>query len=1049
MKRTNFNEIRSAKFRCLPLFLVTITFISSRADDLSFNRDIRPILSANCFACHGPDKHARKADRRLDTRDGALAENDKVRAIVPGDLDHSELALRVSSTDPDEVMPPPQSDKKLTAEQIATLKKWIAQGAKYEAHWSLIAPVKPKVPESNADTPVRSDSGPADRSVRVTNPIDAFILARLQKNGLNPSPEASKTTLIRRVSYDLTGLPPTPVEVDAFLADNSPGAYEKIVDRLLASPRYGERMTRDWLDLSRFADTHGYHIDAGRDMSPWRDWVINSFNANQPFDQFTVEQIAGDLLPNATDEQKIATGFHRNSMINFEGGAIPEEYLTQYIKDRVATTATVYLGLTLQCAECHDHKFDPVSQKEFYQMYAFFNAVPENGLDGSSGNAAPLMRVASPAEKAGLEALLAVRKAAEKTLADAAPQVDAEQRKWETVIAGDAKTQWTVLDPREAKSQSGALLVKQADGSWLATGANPAGDVYEFVARIDLGGITALQVEALPDASFSGGGTGRAANGNFVLTSFEAEVVTAPGQVEKIKFAHAEADYEQSNYGVAKAIDGSAATGWAVDGNARKGANTAWFTPEKPLSFPPGAELRVRLYFDSQFSNHAIGRVRLATTADADPLAKRVAIPADLKAVLEIAPDKRDAKQQESLRKHYREKVSPEWASLNAKIAEAKKAADDSQRKMPTVMVMEQAQTPRDSFVLIRGQYDQHGEKVEPGVPASLPPLAADAPRNRLGLAQWLVDPANPLVARVTVNRFWQNTMGTGIVKTAQDFGSQAEWPSHPELLDWLATEFTGSGWDVKHMMKLIVTSATYRQSARTTPELRARDPENRLYARGSRFRLGAEEIRDSALFVSGLLVEKIGGPSVRPYQPAGLWEELSSRSDSGNWSAQSFVQDHGENLYRRTMYTFWKRTSPPPSLTTFDAPDREKCLVSRDRTNTPLQALVLMNDPTYIEAARKLAERMMTEGGASPGGRIAFAFRFATARMPSENEAEALVRLFEKQRARFAAAPEQAAALLAVGESPRNEKLDAAELAAWASVASTILNLDETVTKG
>ena len=799
MKQTNFDQMGALPGVC-GLALSFLVFTSARADELSFNRDIRPILSANCFACHGPDKHARKADRRLDTRDGALAENDKVRAIVPGDLDHSEAALRISSTDPDEVMPPPKSDKKLTSEQVALLKRWIAEGAKYEPHWSLISPVKAKVPARG-------------------NPIDAFILARLEKDGLKPSPEASKTTLIRRAFFDLTGLPPTLAEVDTFLADNSADAYEKLVDRLLSSPRYGERMTRDWLDLSRYADTHGYHLDSGRDMWLWRDWVIAAFNANQPFDQFTVEQIAGDLLPNATDEQKIATGFHRNAMINYEGGALAEEYLTQYIKDRVATTATVYLGLTLQCAECHDHKFDPVTQKEFYQMYAFFNAVPENGIDGSRGNAAPLLSRPTPGQQERLAELQAEKTRAEKDVKDA----------------------------------------------------------------------------------------------------------------------------------------------------------------EQPAL----------------------------------------------------------------------EKSSPAAKLLHDKVSAAAKALDSFQKTIPTVMVMQQSEKPRESFVLVRGQYDQRGEKVDADVPASLPPLPAGAPRNRLGLAQWLVDPANPLVARVTVNRFWQSLMGKGIVKTSQDFGSQAEWPSHPELLDWLAVDFVENGWDVKRLVKQIVTSSTYRQVTRITPELRERDPENRLYARGPRFRLGAEEIRDAALAASGLLVERIGGPSVRPYQPAGLWEELSSRTDSDNFSAQKFVQDHGENLYRRTMYTFWKRTSPPPSLTTFDAPDREKCTVNRDRTNTPLQALVLMNDPTYVEAARKLAERMMTEGGAAPAERVAFAFRLATARMPSENETKSLVTLFEKQRARFASAPEQATALLSIGESPRNEKLDAAELAAWTSVASTILNLDETVTKG
>jgi hypothetical protein len=748
--------------------------------------------------------------------------------------------------------------------------------------------------------------------------------------------------------------------------------------------------------------------------------VIKSFNENKRFDQFTIEQFAGDLLPNATEEQKIATGFQRNAMINFEGGALPEEYLTYYIKDRVTTTATAYLGLTLQCAECHDHKFDPVTQKEFYQLYAFFNAVPENGIDGSKGNAVPLLRVTGPAEKSRLAALEAERTAAEKALADAGPQLDAEQRKWEQSLAADAKVEWTALDPIDAKSNGGATLTKLEDKSVLASGANPATDVYEFVARVNGAGLTGLRLETLPDASLGGGGTGRASNGNFVLSGIEAEAVslTDPKAKSAVKLVRAAADHSQRNYEIEKAIDGDKNTGWAIDGPTRKGANTAWFAAEKPFGFPGGTELRVRLRFESPTSQHAIGRARLAYTTAGDPLPKAGTLPAKLQTILALAPDRRDAQQQEEWRKYFREKISTEAAALNARIAATRKTIEDFQKTIPTVMVMQEAEKPRDSFVLVRGQYNQHGEKVAPDVPASLPRLPEGAPQNRLGFAKWLVDPANPLVARVTVNRLWQSIMGTGIVKTAQDFGSQGEWPSHPELLDWLATEFVESGWDVKHIVKLIVTSAAYQQTSRFTPELRERDPENRLYARGPRFRLGAEEIRDSALFMSGLLVEKTGGPSVRPYQPPGLWEELSSRQDSDKFSAQKFVQDHGEGLYRRSLYTFWKRTSPPPSLTTFDAPDREKCTVGRERTNTPLQALVLMNDPTYVEAARKLAERMMKEGGAAPAERVAFAFRLATARMPSESETRALVQLFEKQRAHFSISPEKADGLLAVGES-------------------------------
>jgi mono/diheme cytochrome c family protein len=824
--------------------LVLLAALPASAAELSFNRDIRPILSDNCFTCHGPDKHARKGDRRLDTVDGATAEVDGVRAIVPGDLAKSELVARIESHDPDDVMPPPKSEKKLKPEQVALLKKWIEQGAKYEPHWAFIAPQRPAVPEV---------AGKKEK-----NPIDAFIFSRLEKDGLKPSPAADRATLIRRATYDLTGLPPSPAEVDVFLADSAPDAYERLIDRLLASPRFGEKMAVQWLDLSRYADTHGYHLDSGRDMWRWREWVISAFNRNQRFDDFVLWQIAGDLLPNSTTEQKLATGFSRNSMINFEGGAIAEEYLAAYVKDRTNTVGTVFLGLTVACAECHDHKFDPVTQREYYQLFSYFNAVPEKGLDGREGNAAPLLSLATPEQNARLAALREKVAIADKALAELAKQANAGRPEWE-----------------------------QAPGETAA--------------------ITAI------------------------LAKPEAE------RTEKEK-----------------------------------------------------ADLTKR------FNEIVAAKLREPT----DALAK---LRADLKG---------------------------------------------EEAKVPTVMVMEQMATPRETHLLLRGQYDQPGDLVQPGTPASLPPLPKDAPPNRLGLARWLVDPQHPLMARVTVNRFWKNLMGTGIVKTLNDFGSQGEWPSHPELLDWLATEFTGSGWDVKHLVKLIVTSSAYRQSAKVTPELKERDPYNRLYARGPRFRLSAEEIRDTALAVSGLLNPKIGGPSVSPYQPEGLWEELSSRGDSKKWTAQFYEQSHGEDLYRRSMYTFWKRTCPPPQLQTFDAPDRETCTVNRERTNTPLQALVLLNDPTYVEASRTLAERMMTQGGGTPAERVRFAFRLATARNASDKEVAMLVELFEKQKSRYATQRDEALKLLGNGEHVRNEALDPVELAAWTNVASTILNLDETVTK-
>lgn len=777
--------------------------------EISYNQQIRPLLSNTCYKCHGPDASERKSGLRLDVAETASAPADSgERAIVPGQPEKSEMVRRIFATDPDEVMPPPDNNKQLTPEDRNLLKRWIAQGAKFETHWSFTVPQRPEVPK-------------VQDAAWGRNAVDAFILTRLEGAGLRPSPPADKTTLIRRLTMDLTGLPPTPAEVDAFLTDTSDGAYERLVDRLLANPHYGERMALDWLDAARFADTHGYHIDAGRDMTRWREWVIAAFNTNQGFDQFTIEQLAGDLLPHATPEQKLASGFNRNHMINFEGGAIPEEYHHAYLIDRVNTTGTVWLGLTIACVQCHEHKYDPIAQKEYYQLYAFFHNVPENGLDGSRGNAAPLLKLPTPAQQQRLAALAA------------------EIRTVETQLTGP----------------------------------------------------------------------------------------------------------------------------------------------------------------------------------------------------------------------------SPDRNAAQAKLAALKKERDELEKQVPTSMVMEEMSKSRETFVHIRGQYDKLGEKVTAAVPAFLPPLPPGAPANRLGLAQWLVHPTHPLTARVIVNRYWQMFFGTGLVKTVEDFGSQGERPSHPELLDWLAAEFqtprpsplatTVQAWNVQALVKLLVTSATYRQSSAVTPALRAKDPENRLLARGPRFRLPAEFIRDQALAISGLLNTDIGGHSVSPYQPPGIWEELASRADGKNWTAQEYVQSHGRDLYRRTMYTFWKRTAPPPTLVTFDAPDRETCVVRRARTNTPLQALVLLNDPTYVEAARKLAERMLTEGGQTVAERIVFAFRLATARRPTDAECAALVRVLDRELTTYRQDTAAAAKLLNVGEAPRLDSLDAAELAAWTMVASVILNLDETLNKG
>jgi Protein of unknown function (DUF1553)/Protein of unknown function (DUF1549)/Planctomycete cytochrome C len=1032
--------------------------VPAKNTPVDYNHQIRPILANNCLACHGFDAAERKGNLRLDVRDSALgAAESGEHAVVPGQPEVSALISRIHSTDDDLRMPPPETKKKLTDGEKALLKQWIAEGAKYQTHWAFTAPQKPALPE------VRDNSWPRGE-------IDRFIAAKLDAAGLKPSREAEKTTLIRRVTLDLTGLPPTIAEVDAFLADSSADAFERLMDRLLASPFHGERMAVDWLDASRFADTHGYHIDSGRDMTRWREYVIESFNRGVPWDQFTVEQLAGDLLPETADpaenlRRKIASGFNRNNMINFEGGAIPQEYLNAYIVDRVNTTGTVFLGLTVGCTQCHDHKFDPLTQKDFYSLYAFFNTLPENGLDGSKGNAAPLLKAPRPGQDQLLAAMSSGIATLEKRLASPLPEVDAAQARWEVIAFEEAKQAWQFGEASEAISKGGATLKKLPDGSYLAEGKNPDKETYEvrLLLRPELKQITALRLEALPDDSLPMKGAGRSANGNIVMTGIKIALRTdakGDGEWLNLSIKAAEAAFSQKEYQIGGVLDADPANGWGIFPEVGK-AHQAMFTLTEPLALDSPREVKVTLDFQSQFAQHQIGRFRLAVASIAKPQLADV-FPAEVAAALAIAPDKRSDAQAAALKKHYREKVSPEFAKLNEQMAKLKKELEDLEKSVPTVMVMQDMEKPRETFVLVRGAYDKPGEKVIPNIPSFLPPLPEGATHNRLALAKWLIDPQHPLMSRVTVNRYWQIFFGTGLVKTSEDFGTQGELPTHPELLDWLATEFMGGtggtptalrgrekGWDIKHLIRRIVTSSTYRQSSVITPDLKAKDPENRLLARGPRHRLQAEFIRDEALFLGGLLNRKIGGSSVSPYQPAGIWEELASRADGKNWTAQEYSQSHGEDLYRRTMYTFWKRTAPPPSLMTFDAPDRETCTVRRARTNTPLQALVLMNDPTYVEASRKFAERIVKEGGGSLDERLTFAFRSTLARMPSTAELAVIRGIYEKQLARFKASPELATKLLSVGESPRDESLDAAELAAWSIVASTLMNLDETLTKG
>ena len=1053
---------------CLLLTLTLSARTSERAQStaaaappLSFNRDIRPILSNNCFACHGPDEKQRETKFHFDTREGMFLEEG---VIVPGSAAKSLLVKKINEPNAEDRMPPPDSGHALTDKQIAQLTRWIDEGARWDSHWSFTAPVRPEPPA-------------AKQAGWARNPIDQFIGARLEREGLRPSPEADKVTLLRRVTYDLTGLPPTPAEIDAFVADRSPDAYEKRVDALLASPHYGERMAMPWLDAARYADTHGYHIDSLRGMWHWRDWVINAFSRNQPFDQFVIEQLAGDLLPDATVEQKIASGFNRNHMINFEGGAIAEEYQVEYVVDRVEATSSTFMGLTMGCARCHTHKFDPISHKEFYQFFAFFNSVPEQGLDGRTGNAAPSLPLPSAAQKAQLDALNAAIGVRDAAIAD--PLVAPLQQAWEARFA----------DTVAPIDGNGPVVHYELDGSFsdisgrYRHGRTIAGEPTFDAGQIGRGATFDGDVEV----SFG-------SVGSFERTEPFSVAVWLRGRGNLPMAGLQKFSGTDKVHGYEWLFDDIVLVDiqrWAARLNVRLVGETPadnlhirtrerltlgdWY--HLGLTYDgKGKAAGLRLYLNGRALDVEVVRDALAgSMRSAAPLTvgskslgspfrgqlddfriydrtlapgevEQLALHYRARAILSGVTGKRSRDEAQFLRDYFLMFAAPD--TMRTAFTETRKLRAERtelQKAIPSAMVMAEMKTPRNTFVLARGDYRNQGEKVQPGVPAILPPLPEGEPLNRLTLARWLVDAKHPLTARVAVNRFWQSYFGYGIVKTQEDFGVQGEPPEHPELLDWLATAFVASGWDTRALQRLIVTSATYRQSSAVTAAARDRDPDNRLLARGPRQRLPAELIRDTALAASGLLNTKVGGPSVLPYQPSGLWEEMAFGE---GFSAQSYVQSHGPDLYRRGMYTFWKRTVPPASLATFDAPDREKCTARRAFTNTPLQALTLMNDPTYVEAARALAQRALREGGADESARIAYAFRLATARKPSGKEAGVLKDLLHGRLEAFRKDRRAAARFVAVGESVRDARLDVAELAAWTTVASAILNLDETITK-
>jgi len=1155
-----------------------------------YDRDVRPILADRCFTCHGLDAKQRQAELRLDDPASALADRGGYAAIVPGQHAQSALWERLTAADPDERMPPASSHKRaLSSAELELVRRWIDAGAQYEPHWSFVPPTRPPLPA------VRDAAWPRDE-------LDRFVLADLEARGVAPSPDAEPAQLCRRVFLDLTGLPPTPEELASFVADVRADAYEELVDRLLTEEpyrtRHAERLATPWLDGARYADTIGIHTDNGRSLWPWRDWVLGALRDNMPFDRFLTEQLAGDLLPDATLAQRVASGFNRSHVLTDEGGAIAAEYLVEYAVDRAATTSSVFLGLTLGCARCHDHKFDPLTQEDFYSFYSFFSSVDEPGLYDQRPDPRrafePFLAVPSAAQAAERTRLTGEIAELELERERPAPGEAEAFADFTRSIAPALGLTWAETSLVEARSSGGATLTPQPDGSLRAEGANPDQDEHVVTLRTAARGLRLLHVLGLPDPDK----LGRYENGNVVLTGVELSWArpATPEARTPVPLAWAWADVEQQNgdYGVLNVLEAGDRFGWAVDGHQRGGPRQLLVLTEEP--FGTGEELlvTVALSYRSEHARHVFRRTKLAlATLDAAaldalpitasnayrlgpfpsqtrlepytrdfgpeahtrldrgfnfgngnqywarvsnwedgrplvlpegvnvsytarvlhaPSARRLTLalgsddglvvyqagrevfrreidrgvlPDQDRVTVELRPGAntlvfkivntggqagfayaaregelaldpevlaallpaatRGSALDARLRAAWRTAISPEYRRLALAIGDRQRELAALEASIPATMVMKELATPRETHVLDRGRYD-HPDKARPvarAVPAALGRLPDGAPRDRRGLAQWLVSPANPLVARVAANRTWETLFGAGIVRSSEDFGLQGEWPSHPELLDWLAVELRESGWDLRALVRRIATSRTYRQSSRAREDLAERDPDNRWLARFPRQRLGAEAIRDQALFVSGLLVERFGGPPVKTYEPAGLWEEVAMLASN----TRSHAPGPGDEVWRRSLYTYWKRASPPSALFAFDAPTRESCTIRRSTTNTPLQALVLWNDEQFVEAARKLAERTLA-GRGDESARLAELFQRCTARTPGGQELERLRATLERFRARYQAEPAAAERLLAVGRAPRAPELDAPELAAWTMVANAVLSLDATITR-
>lgn len=1144
---------------------------------IDFNRDVRPLLSDHCFACHGPDENQRQADLRLDTSEGLSA------VVEPADIDASEMVVRILSSDPDEVMPPPEFHKPLSEKQKRIIQKWVAAGAEFQQHWAFVPPTRPEVPVEVSD--------------RGQSAIDYFVARRAAELGLTLNEPADRRRLLRRVCLDLTGLPPTREQISWFVSNQSPNAYEELVDSLLASEHFGQHVGRYWLDLVRYADTHGLHLDNYREMWPYRDWVIDAFNANMPFDQFITQQLAGDLLPQATDAAKIASGFNRLNVTTNEGGSIYDEVFTRNCIDRTDAFGTIFLGLTTGCAVCHDHKFDPVTQRDYYSLLAFFNSLDGSAMDLNVKDHAPVIRVPDRSQEEQLSEFRSVLADLRREMRGPIASVDRAQQAWEQSIVDQVAPHTKVLEPLQVSSDSKAEMEIEEDGSVRLVGSVADKDTHRITADLPSGTAwQTLRLDALTDQPDDR--VGVSSNGNVVLSEITIEIKDSPsdGDWIKVPIAHAFADFEQQNgtFAVSYAIDSkvNASEGWAVGGHESPGGRTAWFVVPSLISDSPDAQVRVTLDYQSKYPKHQFRRIRLSVSDSAPsvPESQRIEIgdvhaagpfavesanpgyarsfasqqgefkpdevfnhddrayrwqhradllevevndlptikdrasvmvlhqaiqsPAAMKISLLIGNDDghvvflngkkigtvrgprelspldrqyelslkkgdndlyvkvvnhggasqltyafrspaidvptrladllklprrlRSPEQRDAIRRYYRKVycLHPDWLALIDQEKGVRKAEEELLAKIPTTLVWKELKKPRTAHILVRGQYDQPADAVERATPAFLPSLPEDAPNNRLGLAKWLAMPDHPLTARVAVNRFWQALFGAGLVKTSEDFGSQGEPPSHPELLDWLAVEFRETGWDVKRLMKTLVMTDTYRRSPRVTEAMRRLDPENRFLARGPRHRLDAEVLRDQALMLAGLLVEQQGGPSVKPPQPEGLWAAVGY---SGSNTVR-FKGDVGDKVYRRSVYTFWKRTSPPPQMSMFDAPSRESCTARRERTNTPMQALLLMNEKQYVEAARLLAKRALeADGVTSVEQRMEWLYETVTARLPEQQETEEMVQLLADLTLYYDNEPELATQL--TGSSDARD-------AAWTILASTMLNLDEVISK-